>query len=62
MRTANRKPATIAGRMVADRRSGINRRVVTYDWHVPERRGLADRRQVGIKAGASHAAWRVMRR
>ena len=35
----------ITGRIVEERRSGIDRRVLTYDYYIPERRIPWDRRQ-----------------
>ncbi|MGD8701836.1 MAG: hypothetical protein PVG51_04510 [Desulfosarcina sp.] len=62
MYKANRTTNPSVDRVVADRRSGIKRRVVTYDGCIPERRGMADRRQAGILTGASHATWRIRHR
>ncbi|BBO71682.1 hypothetical protein DSCA_56120 [Desulfosarcina alkanivorans] len=45
-----------------ERRSGFDRRVLTYDWYIPERRTTADRRQKQQPcAGSSHGAWTDMR-
>lgn len=45
-----------------DRRIGIDRRELTYDWYIPERRIDGDRRQDREKQQDSHKAWRLMRR
>lgn len=31
--------------IAGERRAGIDRRALSYDWHIPERRTDADRRQ-----------------
>ena len=49
-------------RIVSDRRSGIDRRELTYDYYIPERRKTVDRRQGGLNAGNNDGEWRGRRR
>ncbi len=46
----------IIGRLVGERRSGIDRRRLTYDWIIPERRALPDRRQESNAQSGNHTA------
>ena len=57
-----KKQRSIVGRTVGDRRTGIDRRVLTYDWYIPERRSIDDRRQNGKCAIGIHGEWRDRRR
>ncbi|BBO92509.1 hypothetical protein [Desulfosarcina ovata] len=47
--------------VINERRAGIDRRVLTYDWYIPERRTTTDRRQ-GQCEDDSHGEWRDRRR
>ena len=47
----------IVGRIVGERRSGIDRRVLTYDWYIPERRNILDRRHTEKTFNNSHGEW-----
>ena len=49
-------------RINGDRRIGIDRREMTYDWHIPERRSDGDRRQDREKQKNANKAWRLVRR
>jgi hypothetical protein len=59
-----KKAKPIGRQMVNERRTGIDRRVLTYDWYIPERRTTGDRRQEQPRAGSNHGhgEWRDMRR
>jgi hypothetical protein len=39
-----KKLRPICGRTAGEQRTGIDRRVLSYDWHIPERRAAAERR------------------
>ena len=52
----------IVGRWVGDRRSGIDRRRLTYDWCIPERRTLPDRRQEANVLRENYSSWRYRQR
>jgi hypothetical protein len=61
--TVKEKTTTPAvGRTVDEQRAGIDRRVLTYDWYVPERRSTADRRLGRATAKGNHGEWRDRRR
>lgn len=45
-----------------ERRTGINRRTLIYDWYIPERRTGEDRRQDGKYTNGNHGEWRDRRR
>jgi hypothetical protein len=49
-----KKEGAVVGRIVEERRSGIDRRVLTYDYYLPERRIPRDRRQ----GNQCHGEWR----
>ena len=49
-----KKEGSVVGRFVKERRSGIDRRVLTYDYYIPERRIPWDRRQ----GNQCHGEWR----
>lgn len=55
--TADRPPAS-------DRRAGMDRRRLTYDWYIPERRNTADRRssEACTDHDEDHGEWRNRRR
>jgi hypothetical protein len=57
--TIKEKTATpVGGRIVDEQRAGFDRRVLTYDWYIPERRSTADRRQKGRPyANDNHGEW-----
>jgi hypothetical protein len=57
-----KKTASVGGRIAADRRTGINRRVLTYDWYIPERRIIDDRRKNRKSVTGIHGEWRDRRR
>ena len=57
-----KKDGSISGRFIKERRAGIDRRVLTYDWYIPERRSTADRRQRQPNADSNHGEWRDRRR
>jgi len=57
-----KKANAVGGRIAGDRRTGIHRRVLTYDWYIPERRTIDDRRQNKKSATGSHGEWRDRRR
>lgn len=46
----------VIDRLVGERRTGIDRRRLTYDWIIPERRGLPDRRQGSNAQSGNHTA------
>ena len=52
----NHKPLCI--KTAGEKRIGIDRRVLSYDWHIPERRAAADRRLVRKYANSNHGEWR----
>lgn len=52
-----KKAGSVVGRIVKERRSGIDRRVLTYDYYIPERRIPWDRRQ----GNQCHGEWRNRR-
>jgi hypothetical protein len=52
------KEGAVAGRIVKERRSRIDRRVLTYDYYIPERRIPWDRRQ----GNQWQAEWRNRRK
>ena len=52
----------IVGRLVGERRSGIDRRRLTYEWCIPERRTLTDRRQETKELGENDSSWRHRQR
>ncbi|MBC2709477.1 MAG: hypothetical protein HGJ94_00235 [Desulfosarcina sp.] len=54
MITKAKKRGPVCGRIVGERRTSINRRVLTYDWYIPERRAVADRRQGRSGARSNH--------
>ena len=59
----NRKEAgPICGRIVEDRRSGLDRRQITYDWYIPERRITADRRFSIPSPASGRGEWRDKRK
>ncbi len=47
----------VSERIVGERRAGIDRRVLTYDYYIPERRGTTDCRRVQTYASRSHGKW-----
>lgn len=49
-------------RIISERRSGIDRRVLNYDYYIPERRINPDRRQRGSHGDNDHGEWRGRRR
>jgi len=49
-----KKEGSVIGRFVKERRSGIDRRKITYDCYIPERRIPWDRRQ----GNQCHGEWR----
>ena len=38
-----KKQRPVCGRTAGEQRTGIDRRVLAYDWHIPERRAAAER-------------------
>lgn len=56
-----KRQGSIVGRIVGERRSGIDRRVLTYDWYIPERRTILDRRDAKKAASNRHGEWRGRR-
>ncbi len=44
MRFKEKKQRPVCGRTVGEQRTGIDRRELSYDWHIPERRAAAERR------------------
>ncbi|HSO19841.1 MAG TPA: hypothetical protein VLT88_10305 [Desulfosarcina sp.] len=49
-------------KIISERRSGIDRRVLSYAFYIPERRINPDRRQQGTGAGGGLGEWRGRRR
>ena len=47
----------VVARFVEERRSGIDRRELMYDWHIPERRRPGDRRKAWQAAGDDIRSW-----
>lgn len=52
------RQGSIIGRIVGERRSGIDRRVLNYDWYIPERRSILDRRHAKKTVSKGHGEWR----
>lgn len=52
------KQGWLVGRIVAKRRSGFDRRVLTYDWYIPEHRTILNRRHTQKAFTNSHLEWR----
>ncbi|WP_319408132.1 hypothetical protein [uncultured Desulfosarcina sp.] len=57
-----KEAASVGGRIAGDRRTGIDRRVLTYDGYFPERRTIDDRRQNKKSATDIQGEWRDRRR
>jgi len=62
MLTKKRKHGPAFLRIISERRSGIDRRVLNYDYYIPERRINQDRRQRGVYGNNDHGDWRGRRR
>ena len=62
MHVGKKSHGLIVGRLVGDRRSGIDRRRLTYDWCIPERRTLPDRRQEANVLHKKYSSWRHRQR
>ncbi len=52
-----KKEGALCGEIVGDRRSGLDRRQITYDWYIPERRITADRRFSIPSLTNDHGEW-----
>ncbi len=44
MLNPKKNPRSLGRHAAGEKRIGIDRRVLSYDWHIPERRAAADRR------------------
>ena len=58
MRLKEKKQRPICGRTVGEQRTGIDRRMLSYDWHIPERRTAAERRLGKKYAVSNQGGWR----
>ena len=56
------KKEPVSGQVVNDRRSGLDRRNMTYDGYIPERRITTDRRFSIQPRDSNHGEWRDRRR
>ena len=52
-----KKQRPVCGRTAGEQRTGIDRRVLSYDWHIPERRAAAERRLGRKCANNDHGEW-----
>ncbi len=58
MRLKENRQRPVCGQTHCEQRTGIDRRMLSYDWHIPERRAAADRR-LGRKCASSYRGeWR----
>ncbi|PID39937.1 MAG: hypothetical protein CR984_05810 [Proteobacteria bacterium] len=57
-----KKQGAVCGKIVNDRRSGLDRRQVSYDWYIPERRITVDRRFSIPSSENDHTAWNCRQR
>jgi hypothetical protein len=48
----------VYGRNAGEKRTGIDRRVLSYDWQIPERRAAAERRLGRECAISNDGEWR----
>lgn len=53
-----KKQRPVVGRTAREQRTGIDRRVLSYDWHIPERRGDRERRLNG-KCTSGQQQWQM---
>ena len=58
MRLKEMKQRPVGGQIAGEQRTGIDRRMLSYDWHIPERRAAADRRLGRNCASSYHGEWR----
>jgi hypothetical protein len=57
-----KKEGPVCGEIGGDRRSGLDRRQVSYHWYIPERRITVDRRFSIPSSTSDHAEWRDRKR
>ncbi len=57
MRLKEKKKGSIWGQTPGEQRTGIDHRMLSYDWHIPERRSAADRRSVRKYAISDRGGW-----
>ncbi|MBR9984353.1 MAG: hypothetical protein KFF68_00445 [Desulfosarcina sp.] len=53
-----KKQPPVRGRTAGEQRTGIDRRVLSYDWYIPERRAAAERRLGRKYAISDRGGWR----
>lgn len=57
-----KKEGPVCGQIVEDRRSGLDRRQITYDYYIPERRITDDRRFSIPSSSTERGEWRGRQR